>query len=296
MKPLHVLLDRTTVLFFGIATGAAIGHSFLDDKSAAGSANVAVVQANDIAGTSSARCPAGLELSPDLRRSLVEGTPINIGVFGDSFGDGIWAGLYNEFRDLNNLTVHRFTKQSTGFTRYDSLNLLEDVQGKLGSQAVDLAVISFGANDTWDIWEEGQLMPYMSNEWQRVVGGRIRDYVGQIKDSGAVVVWVGLPSMRKAAFNEQVTQMNAFHKKLMCDLDVSFIETLPKSVDESGGYTEMLQRADGGPPIMARAGDGIHMTMTGYRILVEDMTRDIRNAIPVKTDIQADVSASAVAR
>jgi uncharacterized protein len=296
MKPLKMLLDRTAVLFIGIATGAAIGYTFLENKSAAGPANVAVMQSNDTAGTPATRCPTGLELSPALQRSLVEGTLIDIGVFGDSFGDGIWAGLYNEFRDLDNLIVHRFTKQSTGFTRYDSLNLIEDVEGKLGEQAIDLAVISFGANDTWDIWEEGQLMPYMSDEWQRVIGSRVREYVGRIKDSGAVVVWVGLPSMRKAKFNEQVTQMNAFHKELMCELDVPFIDTLPKSVDENGGYTEMLERAEGGPPIMARAGDGIHMTMTGYRILVEDMTRDIRNTIPAKTDIQADVSVSAVAR
>jgi len=296
MKPVRILLDRTAVLFIGIATGAAISYSFLENKSTTGAANVAVMQSNDTAGTAAASCPTGLELSPALRRSLAEGTPIDIGVFGDSFGDGIWAGLYNELRDLDGLTVHRFAKQSTGFTRYHSLNLLEDVEGKLESQAVDLAVISFGANDTWDIWEAGQMMPYMSDEWQRVIRGRVREYVGRIKDSGAVVVWVGLPSMRKAKFNEQVTQMNAFNKEQMCELDVPFIDTLPKSVDGNGRYTEMLQRAEGGPPIMARAGDGIHMTTTGYRILVEDLTRDIRNAIPAKMDIQADVTVSAVAR
>lgn len=295
MKPLNKLFDRTAVLFVGIAAGAAIGYAFLDAGGGPGTTPAAIAPATDGKGTMAASCQTELEISPKLERALSEGQPIDVGVFGDSFGDGIWAGLYNEFRDVESITVHRFTKQSTGFTRYKSLNLLDDASVKLASQPVDLAVISFGANDTWDIWEEGKLMPYMSEDWQRLIGDRVRAYVDQLKSSGADVVWIGLPSMRKPAFNDQVVQMNEFNKKLMCELKVPFIDTRPKSVDDAGNYTETMQKGGEGPPIMARAGDGIHMTMTGYRILIEDMTNDMRDVIPAKPEPKAAKTAAGVA-
>ena len=282
MKPLHLLLDRTAVLFVGIAAGAAIGYAFLDGEGGSDDVTTVTVPVNaeGDAPVQAASCDDAIELSRDLERALEGGDRINIGVFGDSFGDGIWAGLYNEFRDVDTFTVHRFTKQSTGFTRYKSLNLFNEARSQLSSQPVDLAVVSFGANDTWDIWEEGQLMPYMGEEWQRIIGERVRAYIEQLEDSGADVVWVGLPSMRKPTFNDQVKQMNDFNQKLMCELKVPFIDTLPKSLDDDGNYTEMLRRNGEGAPIRARAEDGIHMTMTGYRILTEDMTKMIRDAIP----------------
>lgn len=295
MKPLHKLLDRTAVLFVGIAAGAAIGYAFLDGGDSGPATKVAIAPSAEDQGQAAPKCAEEFALSPKLERALKERQPIDVGVFGDSFGDGIWAGLYNEFRDVENMIVHRFTKQSTGFTRYKSLNLLDTARDQLASQPVDLAVISFGANDTWDIWEEGKLMPYMSADWQRLIGDRVRDYIRQLEDSGAQVVWIGLPAMRKPAFNEQVIQMNEFNKKLMCELKVPFIDTRPKSLDDDGNYTETMQKGGEGPPIMARAGDGIHMTMTGYRILIEDMTDDIRGAIPAKPKPKPSDSAKAVA-
>lgn len=298
MKPLHLFLDRTAVLFIGIGAGAAIASGFYEAGGAAKAPALTAAAAAPEAGAADPAkpsCPTRLELSPELQRALNEGQSIDVGVFGDSFGDGIWAGLYNEFRDIPSMTVHRYTKQSTGFTRYNSLNLLDDAAEKLAGQRIDLAVISFGANDTFDIWEEGQLMPYMSKDWQRFIGKRIRAYIEQLRDSGAQVVWIGLPSMRKPAFDEQIGQMNDFNEQLMCELNVPFIDTLPKSVDDKGNYTESLQQGGKGPPIKARAGDGIHMTMTGYRILVEDMTQDIRAAIPKPKKAKGDKQAKAKA-
>ena len=44
------------------------------------------------------------------------------------------------------------SERSTGFTRYRSLNLLDDIRAKLDRQPVDIAIISFGANDTQGIF------------------------------------------------------------------------------------------------------------------------------------------------
>jgi hypothetical protein len=40
-------------------------------------------------------------------------------VFGDSLGDGIWAGLYRAFRPDGNIDVVKKSRVSTGFVRTD---------------------------------------------------------------------------------------------------------------------------------------------------------------------------------
>ena len=276
------LFDRTAVLFIGIAVGATIATAFAQGGERSSTVKHSVPK--PVAVAAAKACPTAVQLTPHLLRSIRSGKNIDIGVFGDSFGDGIGAGLYNDLRSNPDFQVHRFAKQSTGFTRYRSLNLLDDAQAKIAGQPLDIAVINFGANDTQDIYDEGHLMPYMSADWQRVIGQRVRAYVDLFRSRGVSVVWVGLPRMREPEFDEQIQQMNRYYADLMCELQVPFIDTLPKSVDGQGAYTDYLKPVSGGEPIKAREHDGIHMTMTGYRILVADMTNNIRQFDPPPAD------------
>jgi uncharacterized protein len=283
------MLDRTAVLFIGIAVGATMGQAFAYGGSPippsdAGQPVATAPLAPLAVATARTSCPTDVRLTTRLVRAIGKGDGIDIGVFGDSFGDGLWAGIYNELRPNDAFTVHRFAKQSTGFTRYRSINLLEDARGKLAEQPVDIAIISFGANDTQDIYEDGKLMRYMGPEWRRFIGDRARAYVEQMQAGGTSVVWVGLPRMREPEFDAKVQQMNGFYADLMCDLNVPFISTVPPSVDAQGAYTEYLPGLDGGEPIKARAPDGIHMTMTGYRLLIADMVDTIRQFAPVEDE------------
>lgn len=280
------LTDRTAVLMIGIAVGATIASAFYATEDDEDQTPVARIEAPasgtpQLAKAEPAKaCPVIFQPTARLKEALDHGGHADIGVFGDSYGEGIWAGLYNDLRGNPAFTVHNFAKRSTGFTRYKSLNLLDDSRAKLDGQSVDLAVVSFGANDTNDIWEEGHLMPYMSDDWKTFIAKRAREWVEQVRHTGATVVWIGLPRMRKVKFDHQIAEMNAFNAKLMCDLDVPFVDTVPKSVDEKGEYTEYLVPPGQHDAIKARAGDGIHMTMTGYRILIADVTRDIRALKP----------------
>lgn len=286
MNLVTTLLDRTAVLLIGVGVGVAIGLAFAPDGDvtalssppASAAAGAVRIPANTPAFTPKVKsCPKSLMITPRLASAMVSSDTVQVGVFGDSFGDGIWAGLYNDLRAEKMFAVHQFSAKATGFTRYRQLNLQDKLEEQLADQPIDLGVISFGANDTQDIWEEGRLMPYMSEDWKRVVAKRARAYVERIRRDGAAVVWIGLPRMRTPRFDGQIAQMNAFYAGLMCDLNVPFIDTLPKSVDRNGGYTDYLRPLGGGEPIKARAPDGIHMSMTGYRILIADMTGDIHH-------------------
>jgi uncharacterized protein len=276
MRPrVTLLLDRTMVLFLGLAAGALISFSFFpsvgDPTSAAQSAPVAPRAA--------AAGPAVEAPGRRLADALARRRPVAIGVFGDSFGDGVWAGLYHSLRSADGFEIHKLSERSTGFTRYRSLNLLDDTRAKLDRQPVDIAVLSFGANDTQGIYLDGRGHRFMSESWQRIVGERVAAIVGLLRQRGVTVYWVGLPKMRDARFDADIAAMNRFYAARMRALNVPYFETAGATADAGGHYAPYLRDPGNGRRIMARANDGIHMTIPGYVLVMRGLADRIRHSV-----------------
>ncbi len=70
--------------------------------------------------------------------------------------------------------------------------------------------------------------------------------------------------------------LNSFHARLMADLGVPFIDTRAAAVDAQGRYASHLPGKDG-VPWLVRAGDGIHMSMKGYRLLTDALATRLRD-------------------
>jgi hypothetical protein len=175
--------------------------------------------------------------------------------------------------------VRQYSERSTGFTRYRSLNLLDDIRAKLDRQPVDIAIVSFGANDTQGIFDQGHGNAYMSEGWQRIVTERVAAVVQLLRDRGAMVYWVGLPKMRDPHFDADIQAMNRFYAARMAALDIPYVETLPMSVDAAGNYEPYLPAEHGGERQLFRTNDGIHMTIPGYVYAMRGLSDRIRNSV-----------------
>jgi uncharacterized protein len=285
MRPLDrmiLLLDRTMVLFVGVAVGAVIALSFFGGSETGGTAlaSIPAVPPPPVATTPASRRTVD-PAAPRLANAIAQGRVIQIGVFGDSFGDGLWAGLYHRLRRDPAFEVRQLSERSTGFTRYRSLNLLDDIRAKLDRQPVDIAVISFGANDTQGIFSDGHGHTYMSEGWQRIVAERVAAVVALLRSRGAMVYWVGLPRMRDTAFDADIQAMNRFYAARMAALDVPYVETLPLTVDAGGHYAPYLPLDPGrtGQRQIARTNDGVHMTIPGYVYVVRGLTDRIQASV-----------------
>ncbi len=294
MRPLDrvlLLIDRTMVLFVGLAVGAVVALSFLGGGESGGGA-----QASIPAAPAAPDRPAPEAIAPRLATAAAAGDPIAIGVFGDSFGEGIWAGLYNQLRGDPGFEVHQLSERAIGFTRYRSLDILADVRAKLDRQPVEIAILSFGANDTQGIFDAGHGNPYMSDGWQRIVTARVSAVVALLRERGVTVYWVGLPKMRDARFDADIQAMNHFYAARMAALGVPYIDTVPLTVDAGGRYAPYLPAEPGRRERrMGRANDGIHMTIPGYIHLTRGLTDRIRGAV-VRARAQAGHAAPMPAR
>ena len=286
VNKLLFVLDRTAVLFIGIVVGAVVGISlFTGGSSVPGGEDkgkTVLPAPTPIAASPTANTPAPTVsdgLAPRLAQAVREGRTIRIGVFGDSFGDGVWAGLYNILRGDSHYEVKQFSERSTGFTRYRSLNLFDDARAKLDANPIDIAVISYGANDTQGIYLDGHGYTFMSEGWQRIVTDRVTQIVNLMRQRGIQVYWVGLPKMREAQFDTDIRAMNAFYVSRMQALGVPYIETATLSTGPDGQFAAYLTDPRTHDQFNARTNDGIHMTIPGYILVMRQLSDRIRRSV-----------------
>lgn len=217
--------------------------------------------------------PATAGLAPNLSEAMQSGRTVEIGVFGDSFGDGIWWALNQELRGDARFRLHQFSQRSTGFAGW--ADMTGDFRAKLDSQPIDAAIISFGVNDTHGLAVDGHHVEFMSPEWRDVVAARLAGVVGLLRERGVQVYWIGMPRMRRPDFETKVRALNSFYAARMQALAVPFVDTVAATTDMQGRYADHLVNPDTGQPMLARAGDGIHMSMNGYRLLTRGLVRHL---------------------
>lgn len=290
-----MVLDRGAVLFIGIAVGAVLGLSFRTGgkpwQALPGWEQPLPAQLPGDAGPPSAAGPVATQgpaqpilapgcggqfpKGPRVAEALAAHRPLHIGVFGDSFGDGLWAATDQAFRKYPDVKVHQFSHEGTGFTRYRTRDLLEDAKARVAAQPIDLALISIGANDTQGLFVDGHAAPYMSAAWQQAIEGRMTALVRMLQQRGVAVGWVGLPRMRDADFDRDIQAMNRFQAKVTCRLGVPFADAVPVSQDRQRRFALRLVDPATGKDYLARANDGKHMTFHGYEVISRPVVQPI---------------------
>ena len=303
MSWLRILLDRTAVLFLGVAAGVAIGYAFgtgNEKKEAVSLAPEAapIVAPRGVAppppagaAASNAETPAGTVAEPaegakpqvdqptaQIADKARNGGAIHVGVFGDSFGDGVYSALYRLLPSKAGYQIDKYSQPSTGFTRYRRLDLEQHDDQQIDGQPLDIAVISFGANDAQGVCDNGHCGALMGQFWQRVISSRVESYVTMLRRHGARVYWVGLPVMRDPAFDADARAMDEFYRGLMARLDVPYIDIRPMTADAQGQYQAYYLDKDGTPKLF-RAGDGVHMSMNGYVRITKGLADRIRASV-----------------
>jgi hypothetical protein len=97
----RLVMDRTAVLLLGTLVGAAIGWAF----HASPGSSATVVAAPPPVAKERPASPQATEAALLLRygapfkqavKTAETGGPVRIGVFGDSFGDGVWWALLSQ--------------------------------------------------------------------------------------------------------------------------------------------------------------------------------------------------------
>ncbi len=276
-------INALTVAFVvGVLAGLLLtpdGRAWLSNPTLmlGGQANASATAAETAAVEAPTEVEAPVAPTSTLKTRYADGT-LTIGVFGDSMADGLWAALYRDLGDLDGVDVVKFSEVSTGLSRYDYVDIQAKSTRQLAEQPVDVAIVLFGTNDAQAIVIDGQIHPFGSDGWKAAYAQRVDNLVGLMRSRGAEVYWVGLPRMKSSGFDGRMTIINDVVEARMTALGVPYFDTVALTSNEAGGYEAYLSDEDGRRRLM-RAGDGIHMSMSGY----------LRMADPVADRLKVDL-------
>ena len=231
-------------------------------------------------------------VTPAVAKPRVGKTKLNVVVFGDSLGDGLWAGLYHMLRKDKRFNVIRKSRVATGFVRKDYYDWSEGVREAAADTRIDIAVVIIGTNDRQTIVKDGARYGLFQPKWREVYNARVDDFTAALKASGATIYWVGLPVMRSAGFDSDMKEFTRIFKARAAANGVTFVPTHDLMTDKDGNYSAYGLDASGRKRLL-RAEDGIHFSMQGYELLA----RTVGNRIVSDVEggaVLANASAEAI--
>lgn len=256
-------------------------------------AHLAEITPADISAPASIATPAAAAAAAPLTAKSRVGEPrLNVVVFGDSLGDGLWAGLYHMLRKDKRFNVIRKSRVATGFVRKDYYDWSEGVRDAAADTRIDIAVVIIGTNDRQTIVADGARYGLFQPKWREVYNARVDDFTETLKASGATIYWVGLPVMRSAGFDSDMKSFTGIFKARAAANGVTFIPTHELMTDKEGNYSAYGADASGRKRLL-RAEDGIHFSMQGYELLARTVGKKIVSDVESGAVI-ANASAGAV--
>lgn len=195
---------------------------------------------------------------------------VKIAFVGDSTGDGIWGGFTSlvprEACLKSNMELGRFAKNSTGLTRPERFNWVDELKKIGDSFKPQVFVMSLGLNDRQSVVVGGKVIFETSPEYPARYKERVTAVLKSAVASKAHLLWIGLPAMRDAAPDKDAREKNKFFAEAVAELgdpSMQYVEPWklnPAAVEDkfaSFGPDET------GKMIQIRASDGEHFSPAG---------------------------------
>ena len=198
---------------------------------------------------------------------------LQVAVFGDSLGDGMYVGLTRLLSSNPRVQVQRHSRMNTGLTRRDRFDWNRAAQ-RLSRQKMHAAVLVFGANDTHPIREGGRTHEFGTRAWEEVYMKRAAHIVRTFRKRRIRTYLVGLPITRADRFQSDYAYLNRIFRKVAAKNGARFIDNWKTFADSRGRFTPFYTVA--GRKQRIRAQDGVHFTMDGYRYYAGNTHRRLK--------------------
>jgi len=199
---------------------------------------------------------------------VAAGRPRVVALAGDSMmAVGLSPELMREAAAHPNLRIVRAFKSGTGLARPEVFNWSNEYPAMLAGATPDVVIVAIGANDGQGFVEDGKVLPYGSDGWQRVYQQRVADYLAMVSAGGARVIWVGLPPMRVPDYNEKIAAINRIAYSVVSqNPQATWWNTVSFVGDDAGAFREYASLPDG-RLMRLRQTDGIHLSDEGAGLL-----------------------------
>jgi hypothetical protein len=165
------------------------------------------------------------------------------------------------------LTVVKAFRSGTGLARPEVFDWRTEYPAMLGGVKPDVVVVAIGANDGQGFVEDGVTYTFGSAEWQERYQQRVQAFLTMLEAGGAKVVWIGLPPMKSASFDEKIALVNRIQYAVVkASPGAVWFSTAGLIGDGDGKFRDFGKV--GGQTARLRQPDGIHLSDDGAELVV----------------------------
>ncbi|MCE0916600.1 MULTISPECIES: SGNH/GDSL hydrolase family protein [unclassified Pseudomonas] len=215
--------------------------------------------------------PAPALLQPGTVASLAAGDEVFL--VGDSLMQGVAPHLANSLRKRYQIRTVNLSKQSTGLAYPGFFNWPKTVADTLDHEPnVRLMVVFLGPNDPWDM-PQGKGKPFLrfkSPEWEVAYRARIDSILEQARTHNVQVIWVGPPNMEKARLSTAMGYLSGLYQEQTALFGQHYVSANPILGYTDANFSYTVQTPQG-KRVKVRVDDGIHFTITGQKMIAEQV-------------------------
>jgi len=210
-------------------------------------------------------------------------------IVGDSLGNNLGWGLVNQLSVVKGLKLYQRAKSSTGLSNSWFYDWPSHLKTYLAQYKPDLVIIMMGANDHQDMKVNGSSARFGTSKWNNAYTASMRKMISMSTDSGAYVMWVGLPVMKNNRYGKAMGELDAIYEKTAPTMPgTTFLSMWDLMAAEDGSYrqTVMVNKH----PIKMRGEDGIHFTLTGQDTFAGEVIRQMSKVYRVKLGMKRSLT------
>lgn len=222
---------------------------------------VAAVPGGDVVTTTTALGPVFPALQPTAA------SPLRVLEIGDSLGIDLGDQLQAQLDATGLATTTVAAMGDTGLANLSYYDWPAQLVPLLATDHPQLVVVFLGANDDQGLYVDGTAAEPGTATWAAAYGQRVDAVLREATDTGARVVWVGMPPMANADLNAAMAVEDTIYAhETDAFPGTVYVASAPVLGGASGQY-ETAGTDGSGQPVVLRTPDGVHLTPAGAGLL-----------------------------
>lgn len=193
---------------------------------------------------------------------------------GDSLMQGVAPHVQKWLSDVYGIKTINLSRQSTGLTYPGFFNWPQTIANTLDNNPhIKILVMFLGPNDPWDIPDPhngSRFVSFASPQWESIYRSHIKTIMDSARQHQVTVLWLTPPSMRKQKLNEQMIYLRQITADEVNKNQGYVMDTRAMLGSNGDEFYDTVTQTDG-KKIKTRSSDGIHFTVTGQKIIAQNI-------------------------
>ncbi len=205
-----------------------------------------------------------------------EGEIYSVTIVGDTFAEGLLAGLLNGLGSDTRLNMQKGVRKVDGVMSGEFEVAMRELEDGLALDKANVVVAMVGEDDRVPLKSSsGRKVAIMSPEWRAEYSRRLDRMMKAVKVKNAGVYWVGLPILGRNDASAQAQGMNEVIRERANLNGFRYVDVYSGFADEAGLYSAYGPDLTGKVRVL-RGGDGVHFTEAGNQKLAHFVEKELR--------------------